>query len=338
MRALQLQPGHDWPVLVDVPKPAPGPNEVLLRVRAAGICRTDIHLIRNFRQELERPLVLGHEIVGEVVDIGTSGTTLRPGELVIAHHKLVCGTCRLCLRGKETLCTNARVLGIDRDGGFAEYTTTVASRVIPLPSSVTPAAGAALTCGGVTAYHALRTVAHLAPSETVLVLGTGGVGLFAVQIAKLAGAEVIAADLRVEALDRATALGADRTMHVDPTTAGQCAEHLGVDSVDVVLDLVGDPVMASSLTSTLRPGGRYVVTSGRPEDRVSIAPFPLFRRELGFLGTRGSAFSELKEVVEIAGRGELDSSIAAQASLEDGESLLRRVEAGDVVGRAVLVP
>jgi D-arabinose 1-dehydrogenase-like Zn-dependent alcohol dehydrogenase len=181
-------------------------------------------------------------------------------------------------------------------------------------------------------------VAHLAPSETVLVLGTGGVGLFAVQIAKLAGAEVIAADLRVEALDRATALGADRTMHVDPTTAGQCAEHLGVDSVDVVLDLVGDPVMASSLTSTLRPGGRYVVTSGRPEDRVSIAPFPLFRRELGFLGSRGSAFSELKEVVEIAGRGELDSSIAAQASLEDGESLLRRVEAGDVVGRAVLVP
>ena len=325
-------------MLVDVPRPTPGPNEVLLRVRAAGICRTDIHLIRNFRHEFERPLILGHEIVGEVVDTGVTTTMFRPGELVLAHHKLVCGTCRPCSRGTETLCTNARVLGIDRDGGFAEYATTEASRVIPLPPSVTPAAGAALTCGGVTAYHALRTVARVVPSETVLVLGTGGVGLFAVQIAKRLGAEVIAADLRVRALHRATELGADRTVLVDPTVGGQCADTLGIDSVDVVLDLVGDPVMTSGLTSTLRPGGRYVVTSGRQEDRLSLASFPLFRRELGFLGSRGSSFSELKDVAELAGRGELDSTIAARGSLAEGGSLLRQVEQGDVVGRAVLIP
>lgn len=131
---------------------------------------------------------------------GGSGATLRPGEIVLAHHKLACGSCRPCSRGTETLCTNARVLGIDRDGGYAEHTTTEASRVISLPPSVTPAAGAALTCGGVAAHHALRTVARVVPSETVRVLGTGGVGLFAVPTAKRLGAEVIAADLRVRAL------------------------------------------------------------------------------------------------------------------------------------------
>ncbi|MGA7922864.1 MAG: alcohol dehydrogenase catalytic domain-containing protein [Thermoplasmata archaeon] len=338
MRALQLRPGQDWPNLVDLGMPTPRVGEVLLRVRAAGICRTDIHMIRNYRQQRELPLILRHEIVGEVVSPGPKDGALQPGELVLAHHKLVCGKCPPCTRGRETLCLNAQVLGIDRDGGFAEYVVTEASRVIPLPASVTPAAGAALTCGGVTAYHALRTVAHLMPLETVLVLGTGGVGLFAVQIAKLLGAEVVAADLRVPALQRATALGADRILQVDPTAPGQSADQLGSDSVDVVLDLVGDPVMASSLTTTLRAGGRYVVTSGRQEDRLSLAPFPLFRRELGLLGSRGSVFSELKEVAEIAARGALDSSIAAQGSLEEGGDLLRRVENGEVVGRAVLIP
>jgi D-arabinose 1-dehydrogenase-like Zn-dependent alcohol dehydrogenase len=338
MRALQLQPDQEWPTLVEVPKPVPGPNEVLLRVLAAGICRTDIHLIRSFRKELERPLILGHEIVGEVVGTGGSRMSLRPGEIVLAHHKLVCGSCRSCSQGKETLCSNSQVLGIDRDGGFAEYTTTQASLVIPLPSSLAPAAGAALTCGGVTAYHALRAVAGVRRSETVLVLGAGGVGLFAVQIAKLFGAEVIAADIRIRALERATELGADRTVRIDPIVRGQYADAIGVDSVDVVLDLVGNPEMASSLTSTLRPGGRYVVTSGSQEDRLSLAVFPLFRRELEYLGSRGSSFNDLKVVTELAGQGKLDSSVTAQGPLTDGVSLLRQVENGDVVGRAVMLP
>jgi 2-desacetyl-2-hydroxyethyl bacteriochlorophyllide A dehydrogenase len=338
MRALQLRPDQDWPTLVDAPKPVPGPDEVLLRVLAAGICRTDIHLIRSSRHDFDRALILGHEIVGEVVGAGGSSGTLQPGEIVMAHHKLVCGSCRYCVGGKETLCSNAQVLGIDRDGGFAEFTTTRASRVIPLPPSVTPATGAALTCGGVTAYHALRAVAGVAPSETVLVLGTGGVGLFAVQIAKHLGAKVVAADLRTHALHRATELGADQTVLVDPTVSSQCADSLGLDSVDVVLDLVGDSELANKLTPTLRPGGRYVVTSGTREDRLSLALYSLFRRELGFLGSRGSSLRDLKKVAELASRGELDSSITAQGSLAEGEDLLRRVDNGDIVGRAVLIP
>ena len=311
---------------------------MLLRVRAAGICRTDIHLIRNYRRDLEHPVILGHEIAGEVVNIGGDSEVLKPGQIVLANHKLVCGACRPCLHGREALCTKSRVLGIDLDGGFAEYVKTNASRVLPLPPSVSSAAGAALTCGGVTAYHALRSVARIEPYEVVLVLGTGGVGLFAVQIAKNIGAEVIAADVRPDALRKAERLGASRAVHVDASNPASLAEAIGSDAVDVVVDLVGNPEIANSLPPTLRPAGRYVVTSGGLEDRLSTSPFLLFRRELEIKGSRGSSFDELKEVVNLAAQGSLDSSIACQAPLEDGLRLLKEVERGEVVGRAVLVP
>lgn len=338
MRALQLHPDQPWPVLAEVPTPTPRPSEVLLRVLAAGICRTDIHLIQHYRQELKHSLTLGHEIAGEVVATGGGGGSLRPGDRVLAHHKIVCGTCQSCTRGRETLCLNARVLGVDRDGGFAEYVVTDANRVVPLPPSVSPAAGAALTCGGVTAYHALRSVAQLLPSETVMVLGTGGVGLFAVQIAKRAGAEVIAADVRAEALSRATHLGAVRAIQVSPDKVDACATELRTDSIDVVLDLVGDPELAGALLPSLRSGGRYVVTSGGRTDRISVEPFPLFRKELGVLGSRGSSFEELKEVVRLAAEGTLDSSITAEAGLAEGVGLLQQVARGEIVGRAVIMP
>lgn len=305
---------------------------------AAGICRTDLHLIQTFQQLLGRTLILGHEIVGEVVRLGGSDGVLEPGQLVVAHRKLVCGHCEQCLGGRETLCTDARVLGIDRDGGFAEYVTTEASRVLPLPDTITPASGAALACGGVTAYHALRTIAGVRPSETVLILGTGGVGLFAVQIAKSIGAKVLAADVRPAVLARAAALGADKTILVNSEDPGQLATTLGPDAADVVLDLVGDPDLTGPLASVVRLGGRYVVISGHPDSRLSIAPFPLFRRELAFLGSRGSSFAELKELLELAAAKAHDSSVTVQAPLERGAEVLRQVDAGDVVGRAVLLP
>jgi len=338
MRALQLRSDLDWPKLVTLPEPTPGPGEVLLRVRAAGVCRTDLHMIHNFRHELVRPLVLGHEIAGEVVGGHGDFHDLSPGQLVVVHHKLVCGKCRQCARGRETLCQNSVVLGIDRAGGFAEYVTTQASRVLPLPPSVSPAAGAALTCGGVTAYHALRAAANVAKSDTVVVLGTGGVGLFAVQIARILGARVVAADLRPEALRRATTLGAQRSVRVDPKHPERLPEELGPDCADVVLDLVGDSALASGLMSILAPGGRYVVTSGRPVDWVPVAPYPVFRRELSIVGSRGSSFTELEQVLKLAAMGRLVSSVSLEAPLSDGEEVLRRVDAGEVVGRTILVP
>ena len=337
MRALQLRPDQEWPEVTDAPNPKPGPGEVVLRVRAAGICRTDLHLIHNFRHELDHPVILGHEIAGEVVAGGEDLGNLRAGQLVVAHHKLVCGKCRQCMRGRETLCENASVLGIDRDGGFAEYVTTQTTRVLSLPATVSPAAGAALTCGGVTAYHALRTIAQVAPSDIVLVLGTGGVGLFAVQVAKSAGAEVIAADVRPRALQRAVALGARQSIEVDPQNPRHLTEQLGSNAVDIVLDLVGNPECVNALASTVRLGGRYIVTSGRTEDKVAIDPFSLFRKELSFVGARGSSLAELKDVLQLAAEGRLDSNVTVEAPLSRGPELLRRVDGGEVIGRAVIV-
>jgi alcohol dehydrogenase, propanol-preferring len=336
--ALQLRPDQEWPVLVEVDAPVPGPGEILLRVKAAGICRTDLHLIHTFRQGLERPVILGHEIAGEVVAGEGHLGTLRPGQLVVAHHKLVCHECRQCLLGRETLCERASVLGIDRDGGFEEYVTTQASRVLPLPSTIPPAVGAALTCGGVTAFHALRTIGQVSPSETVVILGTGGVGLFAVQLARSSGAEVIAADIRPEALRRATSLGAHRSIEVNPEDPGQLSNELGSNAADLVIDLVGDSRLVTGLLAILRPGGRYVVTSGPPDERLAVSPFALFRRELRLLGSRGSSLAELQEVLEMAAGGRLDASIAVEAPLSESSEMLRRVDEGGVVGRAVLVP
>lgn len=337
MRALQLPPAADTLVFVEAPTPSPARGEVLIRVRAAGICRTDVHLIQRSR-EFDSPRILGHEISGDVAALGPGVAGLAVGERVIAHHKLVCGTCGACTRGRETLCRNARVLGIDLDGGFAEYVRTDASRVLPLPSSVPYATGAALTCAGVTAYHALRSVAHLRPSETTLVLGTGGVGQFAVQIARQLGSEVIAADVRPEALQRAAELGASQTVRVDPDSQVPLAKVLGPDRVDVALDLVGDSEMASGLVDALRPGGRYVITSGGPEDWLRIPPFSVFRRELGVVGARGSSLEELRDVVDLAASGFLSGSIAIQSALMEGPSVIREVEMGHYVGRAILLP
>ncbi|NCW46477.1 MAG: hypothetical protein EBV77_13655 [Gemmatimonadaceae bacterium] len=194
MRAVRLaRPGQ--PVaLHEVPVPAVGPGEVLVRVRAAGICHSDVHY-RAGRSRVEPlPLTLGHEVAGDVVAVGSAVTTRTVGDRVCLHYLVICGQCEHCAAGREQFCATGLMLGHFTDGGWAEYIVVPERNAVRLPDNVSYEHGAVMMCSSSTSLHALRK-ARCAPGDVVLVIGAGGLGMSAIQIARTLGAsQVVAAD------------------------------------------------------------------------------------------------------------------------------------------------
>ncbi|MYV58099.1 alcohol dehydrogenase catalytic domain-containing protein, partial [Streptomyces sp. SID3212] len=204
------------------PRPVPGPGQVLIRVRAAGLCHTDLHLVDGSAVTPPLPLVLGHEIAGEVVTVGASpspspgtgpgpGTNSRtePGDRVLAYYYEGCRTCAWCAEGSENLCPRpAAKVGFDSDGGLAEYYLASARSLVPIADSVPFAEAAVLGCSGTTAVRVVRSVARVAPDETVVVVGAGGVGLSVIQVAVADGARILAIDPHGPSREQALAFGA----------------------------------------------------------------------------------------------------------------------------------
>lgn len=209
MRAARYCGPHDFR-LVEIDRPVPERGEVLLRVRAAGLCHSDLHIIFDELggYPIPAPLTLGHEICGEAVELGEGVTGIELGRRYAVFGPVGCGNCRWCRSGRDNLCTESRWIGIARDGGYAEYVTVPAQALVPVPDSVSDAAAAIATDAILTSYHALLTVARLQPGEGVAIIGVGGLGLHAVQIASAFGAVVLALDIQERKLELARQHGA----------------------------------------------------------------------------------------------------------------------------------
>jgi len=253
-----------------VPKPSPGPGDVLIAVRHAGVCGTDLHIADwNAWAEgrLRPPLVVGHEFAGEIVAVGGGVAGLRTGQLVTAEGHIVCGHCLQCRTGNSHICKNTRIIGVDRDGAFAEYIAMPASNVLPL-DGIPTTVGAVMDPMG-NAFHTVLTADI--PGSTVFVVGCGPIGCFAVGIARAAGAaKVIASDVNAKRLALAKQMGAHVMIDAtrDDVVRSVLAE-TGGEGADVVCEMSGVPAALHQAFAAVRLGGR-VQLLGIPDGQVPV--------------------------------------------------------------------
>ena len=316
MKALQISTVGSPLEPVTLPDPEPGPGEVVVRIEAAGICRSDVHYRSGHRRIPGVPLVPGHEVAGSIVAVSDGVPRDRVGQRVCLHYLVTCGHCAPCLRGAEQFCTVGQMIGLDRQGGYAEAITVPAVNAVVIPPSVSTEAAAVMMCSTVTVLHALRRGAFQ-PGERVAVLGVGGLGISAVQVAMALGAgAVYAVDVNPVKRSAAERLGA-----IPIDGAGDVVAALrSAGGVDVALELVGIADLVRVGVASLAPGGR-VVAVGITTDEFGLDPFrDLVLVERSVIGSADHLSSEIDEVLALAQSGRIDpgSAITARVPLEVG--------------------
>lgn len=294
----------------EIPDPDPAPGEVLLEVTAAGICGTDRHIAAG-DLGVEPGTVLGHEIAGRVISPGEGVGGWKPGQRVLSYGQVTCGQCRPCRDGFEYRCRRPQVMGMNRQGGFAELVAVPASCLIPVPDAVGDDVAAIVPDAIATPYHALITIGHLAAGEVVVVVGAGGLGLQAIVLARWAGAgRIIVVDPSPAAREAAMAAGADEVMdpaaHDDPS---QVLYSLS-GGATLALECVGRGGTVELALQSLAPGGRLVIV-GVGHDRPRLPPLLRFvAGEISVQGSFGSSIAEIEIVLRLIAEGHLDVSHA----------------------------
>jgi 2-desacetyl-2-hydroxyethyl bacteriochlorophyllide A dehydrogenase len=328
MRAARFHAPGEPLRIEDVPVPRPADDEVLVRVAAVGLCGSDVHIaVEGITPTGHLPITLGHEIAGTVAGLGRDVRGWTEGDRVCASALVSDLTCAACLAGHSEICQNRRLIGIHVDGGLAEYVAVPARNLVAVPAPVPFPVAAVVTDAVATPFHALVDVARLTPGESVVVVGAGGLGLHAVQIAAVIGASpVIAVDVRPSQLERATAVGADVVVHAGEESAVDAVlEATGGVGVDVAAEFVGRQDTIAQAVECLRPGGRAVV-AGLGADPITVLPPTLFvRKQLQLLGSYGFTLPTIGRVLRLIDSGRLDlgSSITHTFPLEEADDALR---------------
>jgi len=292
----------------EVPVPNVGQRDVLVRIKAAGICHSDVHYRAGVSPVKPLPVTLGHEIAGIVEKVGSQVTRVQVGDRVGLHYLVTCGDCYYCSRGNEQFCVRGKMLGKHCDGGYAEYIAVPARNAIPLPAELSYEHGAILMCSSATSFHALRK-ARLKAGETVAVFGTGGLGMSAVQLARAMGAlDVYAVDINAQKLKLATKYGAI------PVNAAQCdavseiQRQTGKRGVDVALELIGLPQTMRQAVQSLAVFGRAVWVGLTDQPVVLDSYREVLGKEAEVIGSDDHLLQELPLLIEFARRGLLDLS------------------------------
>ncbi len=331
--------------LVEVAVPAPGPGQVLVRVAAAGVCHSDLHLVHARALPYELPMTLGHEVAGHVEALAADVDGLSVGEAVLAYLCWGCGACRACRSGAENYCLSHHDAsvpgpGMGHDGGMAEYVVVPARHLLPL-GDLDPVQAAPLADAALTPYHAIAGARHrLGPGSTALVVGVGGLGNLAVQIlAATTDARVIAVDTDDSRLALAAERGAQHTVRSGPDAATEVAALTEGLGADLVLDLVGAEATLALASACVTTGGVIGIVGLAAGRLPVLAGPPPYAMPWGvavhrpYAGSRG----DLLEVLALARAGALEVPVEVHP-LGDAVAVLARLETGGVRGRAVLVP
>jgi len=326
MRAIQLIRTRDPLEARDLPVPTPGPDDVLIRVEAAGICHSDVHYWEGLSSLGPLPLTLGHEVAGVVEAVGDAVTDHRPGDRVAVHYLLTCGECAACRSGNEQFCGQARMIGKDIHGGYAEFIAVPARNAIRVPDAVPSEQAAVSMCSSATVFHALRKT-RLSAGESVAVFGVGGLGMSAVQLARAFGAlDVFTVDIDAERLAVAEAFGA---VPIDASSDDPVAELLRRTErgVDVSLALLGAPGAMRQAIQALRPRGRagIVGISDRPIELDTYRE--VLAKEAEIIGCSDHLLDELPIVLRFIASGVLDLAPVVTRSIAlDAEEINRAFE------------
>jgi D-arabinose 1-dehydrogenase-like Zn-dependent alcohol dehydrogenase len=331
--------GYGRPLeLVDLPRPSPPPGCALVEVLACGLCFSDVKTIRGhmpYSARLELPHVPGHEVSGRVVEVNGE-SQLRPGQRVIVYHLWACHRCASCRRGEENLCQDlVGWMGFTHPGGFQEYVVAPVEDLLPVPESVPPLAAPALTCAMGTAYRAVATRGAVRPGERVVVIGLGGVGVHAAQIARVCGARVLGVDVSEPKLVAARQAGLEDLAVVDDLEA-RVREFTGGEGADVVVETTGVPGLLERARAAGRPGARVVGVGYRVGELAAVLSDQWVLWEYTLLGSRYASRAEMGRVVRLVAEGLVSPVIGAVLPLEEANRAVDTLEAGQATGRLVL--
>ena len=325
--------------LEDVPEPVPGAGQVLVRIHAAGVCGTDLHILDGMIKPDPYPMTLGHEAAG-VVESAPDGTGFSAGDRVAVYNKIFCGTCEQCLGGRHNICDiEPGQLGFNMDGGDAEYVAVPARNLVPVPAEVDLATAAVLTCAGMTAVHATR-LSGLRLGQTAVVDGIGGVGVLVVQAARQAGAQVIAVADSEEKRQLAISCGASDAVLAarDEDFAGlpsAVRELTGGHGADVFFELIGTTESMTAGVRCLAKGGRFVST-GYTDQPLSVHPIEFILSETSLVSTVAATRQDLADALRLAASGAMMVPIASRVQLDGLQGALDALRKRTVLGRQVI--
>jgi len=311
------------PLKIDtIPIPEPGPGDVLVDVKACGICGSDIHILyEGVTPTPYTPITLGHEPSGVIAEIGSEVDGWKVGDRVTVNPFLTCGRCMNCLSGNSQICLSRRVIGIHTEGGLAEFLKVPAKNLVRLSENIPFDQGGIIVDAVATPFHAIIKRGTLKAGEKVAVFGCGGLGIHGVQIAKICGASlVVGVDAVDSALEMAKKVGADEIINSRREAPAQkIKEMTGGIGVDLAIEFIGLRETIEQSVECLKLGGRAVVVGLGPE-KISLLPPTVFvRSEVSLLGSYGSTQLEIRTLVDLLASGRLDlsESITERVSLEE---------------------
>src|SRR5215471_9953923 len=336
MKAAILREFKQGLTIEDVPTPSPGPEEVLIKIEAAGVCHSDLHIAEGDWPQLatfvQRPLVLGHEVVGRVVERGAGVQHLDVGDRVgVPWIYWSCGECEICREGNENLCPSQIVTGGTVDGGFAEFMKAKASHAARVPAPLSPEEAAPLFCAGVTVYRALKK-AQIVPGQRAAIFGVGGLGHLAVQIAAAFGAEVWAVDVDDSKLEFASKLGAHRVLNAASSEVVKELRKAGRVHAAVVTS-AAKPAYDSAFSS-VRQGGTLVVV-GLPAEPLTFPAIMMAATETKIIASSVGTREDLRQVLDLAASGKLSSRTETRP-LDQINEVLEDMRKGRITGRVVV--
>lgn len=332
------------------PTPVPTGSEVLLKVLAAGVCHSDLHLSDGYfdlgggkrlsvvDRGMKLPVTLGHENVGEVVAVGPAAKGVKIGDRRLVDPWMGCGVCGVCKRGDEQLCTKPRSIGVFSPGGYSDFLMVPHPRYLFDIGDIPPERAAPLACSGVTTYSALKKVGPTLTTEPTVIVGAGGLGLMCIALHKaMGGHSAVVVD--IDPAKREAALKAGAKAAIDGTAPDAAAQIIAATGGGAwaVIDLVGSSSTARLGIDSLIKGGKLIIVGLYGGDiTVSLPPFPM--RAITVQGSYTGSLTETGELIELVKRTGLPPVPVATRPLEDVNAVLAELRAGKVIGRVVLTP
>jgi len=321
MRAARLHRIGEKLSIDDIPIPDIGNGDVLIKIKASGICHSDINYRDGISPVGKLPITLGHEISGVVAEVGKNVKDIVKGDRVLVHYILSCGKCRFCSMGKENLCKKYKMIGKDLDGGFAEYISIPERNAIKIPKNIPFDEAAIMGCAVSTAYHALMR-SRIKPSDTIVIYGVGGLGIHAIQLAsKVFGAgKIIAIDISDKKLELARKLGADEVINAlneDPVK--EIGKYTNGEYAAIVIDFVGRKKTIENGIKCVGKGGKFVLV-GIGKENIEISPYKtIIGKEMEIIGVNDHLKSELIQLIKLVSNNKIDLSMSVthRISLEE---------------------
>lgn len=323
--------------LADVPDPTPAAGEALIRIRASGMCRTDLKIAKGFMTTVRLPHVLGHEVAGEVAGVGAGVDPALVDSRVTALVDITCGDCEYCRDSTVSYCADLRRVGIEVPGGHAEFLCVPARNLVLLPDEIPFDVASALPDAVGTTYRAIHTRGRVRPGQTVVIYGLGGLGLSGVQIAAAAGARVVAVARAPERRELAAGLGASVLVDPDREDLVEAIRRAtGGYGAHLFVDLVGIEGSVEKAVRSCRKGGRVIVV-GYLVPTFEVTTYHLLANEVEILGARSVTREEMQKVIRLVAEGVLRPVIAERLPLESVNDAYDRLAEGKIIGRPVIV-